>query len=137
MLTKLATRSLCLVVMGVALAGCKKAEQEKPTGQIVATVNGTEITYLQLNHLLQTTGVDGSRPTAKRNVVDALVERELLVQEALNAKLDRDADVLQAIDTARRQILVDAYARRMVYPNGTASESEKKAYFSDHPELFL
>lgn len=136
MLTELARRGFVLVVAAAVLAGCDKPAEERPTGQIVATVNGSEITYLQLNHLLQSSGADASRPAAKRSAVDALIERELLVQEALNAKLDRDAEVLQAIDAARRQILVDAYARRLVYPGAAIGEGEKKAYYAAHPELF-
>lgn len=130
-------RILYLALIPIMLAGCKdEKEPVKPSGQIVANVNGTEITYLQLNHLLQTTGVDPTQPGTKNDAVDALVERELLVQEALNAKLDRDAEVLQAVDTARQQILIDAYAQRMVFPAGAIGESEKKTYYAEHPELF-
>jgi len=44
--------------------------------------------------------------------------------------------VLQAIDAARRQILVDVYAQRMVFPASKVSEVEKKAYYAENPELF-
>lgn len=129
-------RGLCIALLGTVLAGCTKQTTEKPTGQVVANVNGTEITYLQLNHLLQTGGIAASTDEAKRGAVDTLIERELLMQEALEAKLDRDTDVLQALDTAKRQILIDAYAQRLIYPKAVISESEKKTYYEAHPELF-
>jgi EpsD family peptidyl-prolyl cis-trans isomerase len=129
--------ALCVVVLATALAGCsKQTTTEKPSGQVVANVNGVEITYLQLNHLLQTTGASAATEEGKQDAVNALVDRELLVQEALEAKLDRDAEVLQSIDAARRQILIDAYAQRMILPQAAISDADKKTYYKEHPELF-
>jgi EpsD family peptidyl-prolyl cis-trans isomerase len=122
--------------IGLALlAGCSKPA-EKPSGQVIATVNGVEITYLQLNHFLQSRGIPAATDEAKLSAIDSLIERELLLQEALNGKLDRDADVLQSIDAARRQILIDAYAQRMVFGKSTVSQSEKQVFYGEHPELF-
>lgn len=113
---------LVLPLMIAALvAGCgdkKEAEAggDKPASQVVAKVNGTELTVHQVNVALQripNLDPEQSR-AASLQVVRNLVDQELAVQQALADKLDRDTAVVQAIDAARRQILAEAWMSRKV-----------------------
>jgi EpsD family peptidyl-prolyl cis-trans isomerase len=69
-------------------------------------------------------------------VVKSLVEQELLVQKALEDKLDRDTNVVQALDAARRQILAEAYMGRKLGTPAEPTDAEISEYFNAHPELF-
>jgi EpsD family peptidyl-prolyl cis-trans isomerase len=135
---------LVLPLMIVALlAGCgdKKADtadEEKPATQVAARVNGTELTVHQVNHALQripNLDKDQSQ-AASLQVVRNLVEQELLVQKALADKLDRDTNVVQALDAARRQILAEAYMGRKLGTPTDPTDAEVSTYFDQHPELF-
>ena len=51
-------------------------------------------------------------------------------------KLDRDPQVIQAVDRAKTQILAEAYLQSKFATIGTPSRAEVDAYFQAHPELF-
>lgn len=139
-----AFNNLYLPLMVVALmTGCgdKKDEastNEKPPTQVAAKVNGTELTVHQVNYTLQRIpNLDAEQSkTASLRVVRNLVEQELLVQKALEDKLDRDANVVQALDAARRQILAEAYMARKLGAPVEPTDADVSEYFDQHPELF-
>lgn len=134
---------LPLLVAAALATGCgdKKDEAaggDKPVTQVAAKVNGTELTVHQVNYALQripNLGPEQAKP-ASLQVVKSLVEQELVVQKALEDKLDRDATVVQAIDAARRQILAEAWMSRKLGTPAEPTDAEVGAYFNDHPELF-
>jgi EpsD family peptidyl-prolyl cis-trans isomerase len=85
--------------MGTALAflillGCRQGE---PAGQVVASVNGEEITIPELNAEARARGLTiGDNPELGRSLLGELVDRKLLAQEARKQKLDRTPDYLLA-----------------------------------------
>lgn len=131
---------LLIAALGVG-CGDKKAEEaggDKPASQVVAKVNGTELTVHQVNFALQR--IPNLNPeqskAASLQVARDLVEQELAVQQALVDKLDRDATVVQAIDAARRQILAEAWMSRKIGAPVEPTDAEVQEYFNAHPELF-
>lgn len=131
------TRRIAGVFLAVVgMAGCGKNEPEKHATQTAAKVNGAEITVHQVNHLLRQAGDKAAAPTAPRQVLDTLIDQELLVQKARENHLDRDPDVLQTLENARRQILSQAYLQRMVLPHTPISDQDKKDFFQNSPDLF-
>jgi len=118
----------------IGLTGCGHSGDKN--GQVVATVDDNEITVLQLNRLLRQAGADPSEKKPVRMALDSLIDQDLLLQEALKGKMDRDPEVVQALDAARRQILADTYAERMIYPQTPIGESEEEDYYKNHPHLF-
>ena len=134
-------RAVCaaLVLASVALAGCnrdKPVPETKP-GQALASVNGEEITVLQLNEELQRAGVPAARQqTASKQLLQALIDRELLETEAAKEKLDRDPKVMQAIERARSLIIAQAYMQKRVGDVGRPTEAEIEDYFNKHPQFF-
>jgi len=129
---------LVLLALGV-VAGCgsKDKADSKVKTQVAAKVNGSEITVHQINFALQRMGPqnEAQGKEASKQVLRALVEQEMLYQKALEAKLDRDPQVVQALEFARRQYLAQAYLARQVKPT-KPGDADIKAYYMDHPELF-
>ena len=133
---------LPLIIMAL-LAGCgdkkdEAATDEKAPTQVAAKVNGTELTVHQVNYAMQRIpNLDAQKSkAASLQVVRNLVDQELLVQKALEDKLDRDTNVVQALDAARRQILAEAYMGRKLGTSAEPTDTEVSAYFDQHPELF-
>jgi len=116
-----------LIVMLMVPAGCERAVAERPSA-LVAKVNGTEISI----HHVRSAAAPGSAAQALEKVID----RELLVQKALAAKLDRDPKVVESIETARRQILAQAYLERSVSAGAGSSRDEVRGFYADNPALF-
>ena len=65
-----------------------------------------------------------------------ITDQELLAQEALEARLDRDAQVSNAIESAKRQILAQAYIERTVISASQPSPEQISKFYEDNPALF-
>jgi peptidyl-prolyl cis-trans isomerase C len=129
-------RASLLAVLIAAVAACSQGGSGKHASQVVAKVNDNEVTVSQLNRLLREAGADPGQSASVRYALDSLVDQDLLVQEAIKNKIDRDPDVVQALESSRRQILADAYAERMVYAQTPVDPAEEKTYYEQNPNLF-
>lgn len=133
------TRMLCagLIVAAAGLSACgNKAKEAKP-GQALASVNGAEITVMQLNEELQRAGVGPSQQeAASKQLLQALIDRQLLQNEAAREKIERDPKVMQSIERAKSLIVAQEYLRKRIGnpPKPTATEVED--YFNKNPQFF-
>ena len=111
---------------------------DKSVSQVAARVNDQEITISQVNRQLALSGITDGAEAKKMSgkILDALIDQELLVQEAKRKRLDRDPAVMQSIEDAKRQILSQAYLERSVYNGTPTTADEIKAFYASHPELF-
>lgn len=132
------SRLLGLLVAAATLAGCDSEEQKRPASQVVAKVNQEELSVHQVNFLLGRLGQvpAGKEGEAKKKVVDRLVEQELLVQKAVETKIDRDPAVMMALDAARREVIAQAYLEKTVGTPQKPTPQQVSAYYTQHPELF-
>jgi EpsD family peptidyl-prolyl cis-trans isomerase len=110
------------------------------TSQVAVRVNKDEISVHQLNERLarvNATGMtDDQKVTAQKAVLEGLVDQDLLIEQAKDKQLDRDPEVVSAMENARRQILVDAYVQRQILPSAKPTEEEITKYYNDNPALF-
>lgn len=129
----LAALSLC-----IALAGCGKSDDKKVATQVAAKVNSEEITVHQVNSILARNPnlAPEAAARAKRQIVDRLIDQELAVQQALEKKLDRSPEVVQALEAAKAEILARAYLRQVATAQAKPTPEEIKKYYAEHPELF-
>jgi len=65
-----------------------------------------------------------------------VIDRELLVQKALAARLDRDPRVVQQLDAARRQVLAQAWLERAAAAAVKSTPDEVSAFYAENPSLF-
>ncbi|WP_018229065.1 EpsD family peptidyl-prolyl cis-trans isomerase [Methyloversatilis universalis] len=137
---QLAGRSIALTVIAAAiLTACGGESGEKKTAtQVAAKVNSGEVSVHQINQVMQRTNVADPEQAkaASRQVLERLIDQELLVQQAVDKKLDRDPKTLQAIEAARREILARAYLEQVSGAAIKPTDTEIKDYYGKHPELF-
>ena len=136
-LIRVAKPLLISLAVALALSGCNEGESKAST-QVAAKVNKDEISVHQINSVLsrmQNVPADQVKQAGKQ-ILDKLIEQQLLLQQAQEKKLDRDANTLQAIEEARREILARAYLEQVGSTAAKATPEEVKAYFEKHPELF-
>ena len=126
-----------LLILALALAGCG-GEEKKAATQVAAKVNSGEISVHQINNVLSRAraGTPEQMKAAGKAVLERLIDQELMVQKALDAKLDRNPAVLQALEAARRDVLAKAYVEQVTSSVARPSEQEIKDYYQAHPELF-
>lgn len=136
-LSKLAMPCVAAIFCVAVLSGCGD-KGKKANTQVAAKVNDEEITIYQVNSQLARSGITGDVAIreASKKILDALIDQQLLAQQSKRKKLDRDPAVMQAIEDAKRQILVQAYLERDVYAKNSPTPAEGKAFYESHPELF-
>ncbi len=129
--------------IGVALlsvlAACSKHDEaSQGATQVVAKVNGSEITVHQLNLALSKLGKlePAQVKPASEKLLRQMVDLELLKQKSIDEKLDRDPNVLQLIEANRQQLLAQAYMQKVAAKQLPPTSDEIKAFFDTHPELF-
>lgn len=128
---------LLTTVLFVSSCGDKEGAHATKT-QIVAKVNGDEISIHQVNQQLARLGPLDEEKTkaATKQVLKRLIDLQLLEQKAKESKLDRDPQVLQAIEASRQQMLAQAYVQRKMLKAYVPTSEEIDNFYSAHPELF-
>lgn len=132
--------ALAAVGLGLMLAGCGNKENKQVATQVAAKVGAEEISVHQVNQVLQRASTAGASPESvqrlKREVLEKLIDQQLAVEQATEAKLHRSPDVVSQIEAARREILVRAYMQKVAGNLPKATDEEVKKYHDDHPQLF-
>ncbi|EJN08103.1 EpsD family peptidyl-prolyl cis-trans isomerase [Herbaspirillum sp. YR522] len=120
-----------VVVAGVllALAGC--GEKAKDSSQSLARINGSEITIHQLNAEVKT-----SPNLPMPTLLEALINRQLLVDAAKKAKLDEDPAVLAELQKARDTVLAQAYVASRAGTVTPPTDQEVAQFYKDSPDSF-
>lgn len=123
------------LVACVLLAGC--GARDSTATQAAARVNKEEITVHQIGALLAQQPVKPEQVSqAERQILERLINRELAVQKAADLKLDREPKVVQAIESARQEIIARAYADTLSEGAARPTAADVKKYYDDHPALF-
>jgi hypothetical protein len=117
----------------LALVSCDK---EAPKGQVIAVVNGEEITVAELNY---EAGVRNLRieddAALRRALVRELVERRLLVDQAAAAGLDRTPEFILA-ERRQRDILLAQQLIEQGNDQKTPSPADVRAFIESKPRIF-
>lgn len=129
---------LCATLLITACGEKKESAPVKSESQVVAKVNGDEILIHQVNFQLGRMGPlnEAQGKEAAKQIIQKLVEQQLLKRQAIEAKLDRDPNVLLAIESAKDAILSQAYLEQLLQKANKPSATEIDTFYSSHPELF-
>lgn len=125
--------------IAVGLGACgDKGDAKKPATQVAAKVNSSEISVHQINAVLaKAQGVPPESAAAvRKEILDKLVDQQLAYDQAVEKKLDRNPDVMMAIESAKREIVARAYLEQMVAGSAKASDDEVRKYYAENPNLF-
>jgi len=132
-LARLSTIALLASLLSACNSGGSSSAK---SSQVVATVNGQEITTTQLNHAFESAGVREVTPETRKRALESLTSEELLVQAALKNDIDRDAGFVQALEASRRHLLAQYFAEKMIYPKTVITSAEVSDYYNRVPVLF-
>jgi len=128
--------SLLLMACGT---GDGSAPAAQPT-QVAAKVGTEEISVSQINQVLNSVRQNGGTPEAlkqrSRDVLEKLIDQQLAVEQATEAKLHRTPDVVAQLEASRRDILARAYLKQFTGSLARPTADEVSAYFNAHPALF-
>ena len=134
------SRSCRLVIaagLALALAACNSGHH--PVSQVAVKVNGDEISVHQVELLVHARAAIAANAPASavtQSTLASLIDQELAAQAARRQGLDRDPQVVQRIEAAKRSVLAQAFQERVGVQAVDPSSDEIDRYFEAHPELF-
>jgi len=121
----------------LSLAACH-GRGKAPSGQVVATVGGKEITVtdLQAEMAGQTFADPKARKAAQDAVLENMVVRAILAQAAQKDGLDRSPEF--AVQKARmeQELLAQTLRKTVVDSVPAPARVEADRYMADHPDIF-
>ncbi len=128
------SKSLTILLMAsaIAVAGCKRSA----TGQVVAVVNGEEISLSELNSELKNAPTGGDKEVIRAAALQNLVNRKLLVQQARDRGIDKDPDYLQRERRMDEQVMIEMLGQQVTknVPVPTAADMDR--FISQNPQMF-
>lgn len=136
---------LTLVILGAFSAvSCGKIDQAaKAETQVVAKVNDDKIFIQQINFQLarltqknHTKLNEAQSKEAAKQILGRLVDQQLLKQQAIESKLDRDPRILQVLETSRDEILAQAYLEQLLSKAAKPSTTQIDTFYQQNPALF-
>jgi EpsD family peptidyl-prolyl cis-trans isomerase len=122
--------------------GCDKVKSllggGKPTGQVVATVDGKEITALELKAELG--GFNAPDPkimkAAEQQALQTIVLRRVVADEARKEKLDKSSDYTIQVERGEDTLLAQMLERKITQGLTPPTSREAQAYVDSHPDQF-
>ncbi len=127
------------IAAAASMTACGK-DDKKPATQVAAKVNSQEISVHQVNYVLSRSGANAQTPeqtaALRKAALDRLIDQQVMVEEATEKKIDRQPDVVMAIELAKREVIARAMLEQMAAAAPKPSEDEAKAYYKANPALF-
>jgi EpsD family peptidyl-prolyl cis-trans isomerase len=125
----------CITTLAGLLGGCGSSAMGGAS-QVVAKVNGREITVSQLRRKLSSAQLQAPSEGDVGNVLDRLIDEELLVQAANRERLESDPELQRKYDAITRRVLASAYEGTLVQSVQPPTEEEVHKFYDDNPALF-
>lgn len=129
-----------LLLLVTSLSGCNWSERsvgsESQVGQVLAEVNGQEISVLQYRRALRKAGLAAATETVREELVEKLIARELAVQQAEEMRLQRRPNVMIELEEARRDVLARAWAAEVARTALLPGKNAGASFYASHPGLF-
>lgn len=126
---------LCGVALVLVACGGESTPAEP--GQTLARVDGEEITVIQLNDELGRSRINPDQvEQAKKQLLESMIDRQLMVEEAKRNKLDRAPNVMRAIERSKMQIIAQSYMQTALSQIEEPTQAEIDQFYQENPELF-
>ena len=121
---------LCGIAASLVAAPALAQKKDKLDPATYATVNGKAIPKIRADALIAGQAAQGQpdSPELRKAVLEELVRREVLTQEALKKGFDKKAEVQGQLDLARQGVLIGAYLNDYVKTHPVTDEQIRKEY---------
>ncbi len=135
-------KQLVVLVLAISIifniVGC---EQRKVTGgKVVAQINGREIRddefKMRFSRLTPALKSKYSDEKGKREFLEEIIKRELLLQEARKAGIEKDQVLIDKIEEMRERLILNKFLQREVEGKLVTTDKELEDYYNLHKEEF-
>ncbi len=136
---------LLLAAAALTLGGCDKISglfgadsKAPPTGQVVAKIDGEEVTQLEVNAELQGANIppNMTRRDAEKIALNNIVTRRMLANVARKQELDKKPDFLLQERRMNEQLLVQSLAKSIAAKVQAPTRDEANIFMENNPSMF-
>jgi peptidyl-prolyl cis-trans isomerase C len=141
-ISNLAAAAICVV----ALAGCnakKPGESAKSTnggGEVLAEVSGTTISTSdfkkELENLPPYLKPMADTPEGKREMLETMIIRELILGQATKEGLDKNPAVAEKLEELKKRVVVEAFLKKKVEEMANISDADLKKFYDENKDKF-
>lgn len=126
------------LILSLSLALLASGCDRKAEGQTVAVVNGEEITVNELNTELANANLppDVDRKQVTARVLQTMIDRRLLAQQAREENLDKSPDYLSRQRRLTEDLLIGMLAQRQMNTAQLPSAAEVSRLQATRPQMF-
>ena len=123
------TQIAAALIVGVSIS-CAAVAAEKDSGKVPFKVNGVSLSKNLVDTFVAEQIAKGSpdSPELRGAVREELIRRELLVQEAKKAGLDKKPEVVAQVEIARQAVLIRSYVQQFIGKNPIKDEQLQGEY---------
>jgi EpsD family peptidyl-prolyl cis-trans isomerase len=137
-MTRTSISFLFAATASLALIACSK-EADKPEGQVVASLDGKDITIHEVNAEINAMGQQAQ--SAPRKLVEAValarvVERKVIAEEARTRKLDQSPQFVLAKSRNDENLLVQALQADVTGKMQATPRERAQKFITDNPMMF-
>ncbi|CAK0760175.1 peptidyl-prolyl cis-trans isomerase C [Gammaproteobacteria bacterium] len=115
-------------LVGISLQAIAEANQE-PVDTVLVVVNGNPITQSTYDRILAGRPAGPNRD--RKTVIDELIKRELVLQDAIKHGLDKKPEIITELATLRENLLVGADLKA-VAETLSSSDAELQKFYTAH-----
>ena len=108
------------------------------SAEVLATVNGKAISKEDVNTILksQRMSFDKLPKNQQKQLLDKLVERELLVDVAKKAGIEKDPEYVKTLENYKKDLAIRVWMDK-IYKRTLISDSEANKYYQEHKKEFV
>lgn len=137
--------ALLVTAAAITLGGCSQIkgwfggeDTSKPTGQVVARIDGEEVTQLEVNAELQgaTIPPNMNRRDAEKMALNNIVTRRMLANVAKEREVDKKPEFLLQERRMQEQLRVQTLARDIAAKVVTPTRDEANIFIEANPAMF-
>ena len=143
--TRIFSNLTLIALTTLALTACQGNESSVPAApgkdaKVLATVNGVNITSddfdREVKALPEYIRAMADTPQGKKEMLDTLVMRELILQQAAKDGVDKSKDVEEKMAELKKRIIVDTYLKKKVETSAKISDEELKSFYEKNLDKF-
>jgi len=127
---------LVCLFLALLVISCAK----KDDGKVLATIDDDKITLQEFNKELDKIPMNMKMLVAsesgKKNYLDRLVVKKLLMKEASKAKIEDDKEFQDRLKDIKEQLIIEALLKKKITADTQLSEDDLKKYYEEHKEDF-
>lgn len=138
---------IAAVLCAAALFGCQggtpssdSKSESKKEGQVLAEVNGGSITTgdfnSELKNLPEYLKAMADTPEGRKEMLDTMVIRELILQQATKDGLDKGAEIEEKLKDLKKRLIVEAFLKKKVETESQVSDADLQKFYDENKEKF-